>query len=101
MKIIKGFSELLKKYDALPVTGWIFIDEDVDISSKEDLKKHNYYLPENDDEEFEMEDERSTFIEAPTFKDIVINKRTHNQKATGDEILDAVIYYLENDDFQD
>ncbi|MGO4743573.1 DUF7716 domain-containing protein [Serratia quinivorans] len=101
MKVIKGFSGLLKEYDALPETGWIFIDDDVDTNLKSDLQKQNYYLPENDDEEFEMEEERSTFLEAPTFKDIVINKRNHNQQATEDEMLDAVIYYLENDDFQD
>ena len=48
-----------------------------------------------------MEEKRSTFLETPIFKDIVINKRSYNQQATEDEILGAVIYYLENDDFQD
>ncbi|CAI0692534.1 hypothetical protein FCL49_01715 [Serratia proteamaculans] len=101
MKVINGFAELLKVYDSLPNSGWIFIDHDFDTSSKSDLLNRDYYLSENDDEEFEMEEDKSTFLESPIFKDIVINKLKHNQQASKDEMLDAAIYYLENDDFLD
>lgn len=101
MKVINGFDALLKNYQSLPEAGWIFIDEDFDVLSKEDILKKNYYLSEDDDEGIDMEDNYSTFLESPTFKDLVINKNNHNPKSTRDEIIDAVIYYLENDDFLD
>lgn len=101
MVIIKGFDDLLKDYKSLPDAGWLFIDEDFDVISKDDILNKNYYLSQNDDEEAGMEDSHSTFLESPTFKDILINKINHNPKATRGEIIKAVIYYLENDDFLD
>ncbi|MEJ5113597.1 DUF7716 domain-containing protein [Erwinia billingiae] len=101
MRVIKGIDTLLKEYKALPDTGWLFIDEDFDVVSKNDILNKNYYLAQDDDEEEEMEDSHSTFLESPTFKDIVVNKLNHNPKATRDEIIEAIVHYLENDEFLD
>lgn len=101
MRVIKGFDALLNGYESLPESGWLFIDEDFDIVSEEDIVAKNYYISESDSEEIDMEDSYSTFLESPTFKDVVINKTNHHPKATIGEIISAVIYYLENDDFLD
>ncbi|YCH29938.1 hypothetical protein M1D48_17640 [Erwinia sp. D4-22] len=101
MKLIKGFEELLSRYQSLPDSGWIFIDNEFDVSSKEDILNKNYYFSEDDDEEIEMEDSYTTFLEAPTFKDIVVNKYNNKINASRDELISAVIYYLDNDDFLD
>ncbi|MHC5178238.1 DUF7716 domain-containing protein [Serratia rhizosphaerae] len=101
MIVINGFSELLKMKDGLPDVGWLYVSPSFSLSSEEDIVNGSYYIAENEDEEMDFEESYGTFLEAPIFKDIVINKRNHNQQATEDEILGAVIYYLENDDFQD
>ncbi|QNK33664.1 hypothetical protein HF675_06300 [Serratia sp. JUb9] len=101
MIVINGFSELLKMKDGLPDVGWLYVSPSFSLSSEEGIVNGSYYIAENEDEEMDFEESYGTFLEAPIFKDIVINKRNHNQQATEDEILGAVIYYLENDDFQD
>lgn len=101
MRVIKGFDALLNDYKSLPESGWLFIDQDFDTASEKDILTKSYYISESDDEEIDMEDSYSTFLESPTFKDVVINKTNHHPKATRDEIISAVIYYLENDDFLD
>ncbi|BDR55754.1 DUF7716 domain-containing protein [Xylocopilactobacillus apis] len=105
MKTVKGFDGLLveAKNKTLPNVGWLYVDKDFDLDSKMDILNKNYYLAETNDESFDMQenDELRTFLESPTFCDIVDNKLEHHPNSTKDELLDAVVYYLEEDDFLD
>lgn len=99
MKKYTGFKDILENYKELPDSGWIGIKDD--FSDREDIKTLNFYVPENIAEKIDIEDNYEEFLEAPTFKDIVSNKLEHHPKSTLDEILGAVVYYFNNDDFED
>ena len=99
MKIFNGLKELLSAFNDIPDSGWISVLED--FSTKENVEKISYYIAETEEEQFDLEDNYEDFLEAPTFKDIVINKREHNPNVSLEDIAGAVIYYLEKDDFED
>lgn len=103
MRTIKGFNNLLTEVKTLPDVGWLYVDVDFSLDSKEDILEKNYYIAENRDESFDMEENQGikTFLEAPTFSDIIENKFAHHPSATKEELIEAVIYYLEEDDFLD
>lgn len=101
MIVIEGFNKLLQMKDSLPDVGWLYIAPSFNLSSKENIVNGSYYLAQNEDEEMDFEDNYGTFLEAPIFKAIIDNKLEHNPSSGGDELLNAVRYYIENDDFQD
>ncbi|CDL82251.1 DUF7716 domain-containing protein [Xenorhabdus szentirmaii] len=103
MKTIKGFDGLLVIYKELEDAMGFFVDPDF----KNEINCINdatYYLSETRDEDFdmeEMEDEYKTWLDYQTFRAIIDNKLEHHPNATRDELLEAVVYYLEEDDFLD
>ncbi|ERK17782.1 hypothetical protein L579_2736 [Pantoea sp. AS-PWVM4] len=101
MIIISGFDDLLSKYKQLPDVGWLYVEGDFDLESKDDVLNGKFYIAENEDEEMDFEENYGTFLEAPIFKAIVENKLEHHPKSNKDDLFDATIYYLENDDFLD
>lgn len=103
MRTIKGLDGLLSEVKTLPNVGWLYVDKDFNLKSKMDILNKNYYLAESRDESFDMaeNDKIRTFLESPIFCDIIDNKFNHHPAATKDDLLDAVIYYLEEDDFLD
>ncbi|EDW6546221.1 hypothetical protein YI89_004617 [Salmonella enterica subsp. enterica] len=103
MRIIKGFDDLLSETKTFPDVGWLYVDKDFNLQSQLDIESKNYYLAEDRDESFDMadNDKIKTFLEAPTFCDIIDNKFNHHPNANRDELLEAVIYYIEEDDFLD
>lgn len=101
MITINGFDELLQKCNDLPNVGWLYVDTDFDLESKNDILNKKYYLAENDDEEMEFDDKYGTFLESPILKAIIENKTEHHPNASKEELLKAVTYYLEIDDFLD
>ncbi|MBS9444434.1 DUF7716 domain-containing protein [Photorhabdus heterorhabditis] len=103
MKMINGFDSLLAIYEELPGIGGFFVDADY-ISNSSYINNANYYLPDTEEEDedmYEMEDKYKSWLEYPTFKAIINNKLEHHPNATRDELLEAVVYYLEEDDFLD
>ena len=101
MKTINGFDELLANVNALPDAGWLYVDTDFDLESKSDILQKKYYLAETEGEEMDFEENFGTFVEAPIFRAIIENKLEHHPEAEKSALLNAVIYYLENDDFLD
>lgn len=101
MKTILGFEKLLKVRPDLPDYGWIYIDKHFDTESPSDIINGQYYISENDEDEMLLEGNYSTFLEAPIFNAVVENKLVNTPNSGSDELIDAIIYYLENDDFQD
>lgn len=105
MKNINGFDELLKhaKNKMLPDSGWIYVNKNFDLKATTDFFNGLYLIPENRDESFEMEenDNIKTLLESPTLSDIIDNKFEHHPESSNDELLEAIIYYLEEDDFLD
>lgn len=103
MRIIKGFDSLLSEVKTLPDVGWLYVDKEFNLKSKMDILNKDYYLAGNRDESFDMaeNDKIRTFLESPTFCDIIDNRLNHHPNSNRDELLEAVIYYLEEDDFMD
>ncbi|EEH2569730.1 hypothetical protein GYD59_004558 [Salmonella enterica] len=103
MRTIKGFDGLISELKTLPDVGWLYVDKEFNLKSTIDIVNKNYYLAENREESFDMaeNDNIRTFLESPTFCDIIDNKLSHHPNANEDELLEAVIYYLEEDDFLD
>ncbi|WP_445497329.1 DUF7716 domain-containing protein [Photorhabdus sp. SF281] len=103
MRTIKGFDGLLSIYKERPEAWYFFVGSDF-MNEISCINNANYYLPETRDEEEdmdEMEDKYKGWLEYATFLDIIDNKLKHHPNATRDELLDSVIYYLEEDDFLD
>lgn len=100
MKAIKGFEGLLSIYKELPKVGGFYVDE-IFNNDKNMILKSNYYLAESEGEDDEMEDDYKAWLEYPTFKAIIENKLEHHPGSEKEDLLDAVIYYLENDEFLD
>ena len=100
MKTIKGFDSLLAIQKGLPNVGGFFVDKNFS-NDRSVIKNAEYYLAESEEEDEDMEYDYATWIEYPTFKAIIENKLEHHPAASNEELLDAVIYYLEMDDFLD
>lgn len=99
MKSYHGIKGLLDSFDEIPESGWISIKEA--FSEQDDTEALTFYIAENIEEKIDLEDNYDGFLEAPTFKDIVTNKQDHNPNVTLNEIIHAVNYYFEHDDFED
>ena len=99
MKKLVGFERLLAECNALPHVGWIFVDRGFDKASVQRLLTATFYVPENDDDEFFGEDYLTTWIEAPTFQQVI---RVRNRSLSEPDVglyAEAAIHYLEADDF--
>ena len=105
MKTATGFTNLLKISKNIPnfEVWYIFVDLDFD-HTKKCIESANYYLSETRDEEedmYEQEDKYLAWLEYATFLDIISNKLEHHPNASEDDLLEAMMYYLEQDDFLD
>ncbi|WP_036771231.1 DUF7716 domain-containing protein [Photorhabdus australis] len=103
MQTVKGFDGLLSIYRELDEAWCFFVDVGF-INESNDIDKATYYLPETEDEledMDELEDKYKSWLEYQTFRAIIDNKLEHHPNATRDELLEAVVYYLEEDDFLD
>ncbi|QJI39410.1 hypothetical protein HKK52_00140 [Pseudomonas sp. ADAK2] len=101
MKEYKGFASLLDNIDRLPDVGWLFVDSTMDRASKDSVKSAVFYTAEDDAEEVFFENSKRVFVECPTMLDIkrVVDKRAST--ADLETYLEAVLYYLINDDFKE
>ena len=105
MITVTGFTNLLKISKNIPYSeAWgLFVDLDFD-DTKKCIESANYYLaetPEEDDDMDEQEDKYLAWLDYGIFLDIIDNKLEHHPNASEDDLLEAVIYYLEEDDFLD
>lgn len=101
MKVYNGFYQLLQERDALPETGWIFVDKGKDIDSLAVARDANYYVAESEIEEIDFERSKRTFVECPTLLDVVSVLDRRPEKASAEDYLDAVIFYRQNDSFKE
>lgn len=101
MKTFAGIKDLVANKANLPDVGWLFVDKTFDLTSRSDIQRKNFYLAENDDEEIAAEKMYRTWLESPTFLDVLNLKTDANPNATLDDVTDAAIYYLEHDTFMD
>jgi hypothetical protein len=99
MITVNGISNLIAARETLPKTGWLFIEKNFDKVSPSHIAKKNFFIAENDDEEIDAEKKFNTWLEIPTFFDVLITALEENPEATPDDVIDAAIYYLENDTF--
>ena len=100
-----GFTNLLKisKNFSYYEAWGLFVDLDFD-NTKKCIESANYYLAETREEYDDMDEQKDKYrswLEYATFLDIISNKLEHHPNASEDDLLEAVIYYLEEDDFLD
>ncbi|OCG41263.1 hypothetical protein A9G29_07655 [Gilliamella sp. Fer2-1] len=103
MITIKGLADLIAHNVTATESKWYFVDKKFNNSLKDDILNSNYYIADDDEEEFDLEDniKYKTFLDSATFQSIIYNKLEHHPNATTDQLLDAIIYYLKEDDFLD
>jgi len=99
MRNIIGIKNLLENKLSLPKTGWIFTDNNVDSENPDILKIAVFYIPENEDDEFDGEDTLSTLVETPIFLAICANREKNLESPTDQQYIEALIHYLKYDDF--
>lgn len=103
MKLVNGFSELLKYRNELEEPWCIFVNSDFQGNAQE-IKNGIYYLPESEDEMEDMDEQSNKYkmwLEYATFVDVLDNKIEHHPTASENDFLEAIVYYLEEDDFLD
>ncbi|NHZ36922.1 hypothetical protein [Massilia rubra] len=94
-----GIDELLAHRDAFPESGWIFVEKTFDTVSELHIREEPFFIAENDDEEFDLEETHRTWLEAPMFLAIVQARLEKNHAAPTGELIAAAIHYLEKDTF--
>lgn len=115
MKHYTSLSELVKDKDSYPSSGRIFAQR----VKFDDLANSEYWIVSSQEAKMldYIEDERGAripvslasfdvkrLLDVQTFQDIIDNKLEHNPNLSlekTDIFLEAIIYYLENDDFLD
>ncbi|HCC5837561.1 DUF7716 domain-containing protein [Citrobacter farmeri] len=103
MRSIKGFYDLLDIYKELEEPWCFFVDVNFE-NEINFIRTAVYFLADTEDEFDEMDDTSDKYkpwLEYQVFQAIIDNKLEHHPAATKDDLLDAVIYYLEEDDFLD
>lgn len=99
MRTFSGIDDLLAQRATFPDSGWIFVDKDVEPISEAQLRARQFFMAEDGDEEFDMEDTHRTWLEAPMFLAIVQQRLEKNRAAPVSEIIAAAIHYLDKDTF--
>jgi hypothetical protein len=99
MKTLIGLKSLIAERNALPQVGWIFVERGFDKASIEALINAQFYIPENDDDEFFGEDNLATWMEAPIFVRVLRLRNKSIPTPTLEQYANAAIHYLEKDDF--
>ena len=105
-----GFESIRKAYKEMPPAGSIYTSVRIDSTSI--LNATYFVIPSLEienyvDEEGEYVPDQVagkgyySWLEAPTFADIIIDKLEQNSSATLDDFIEAVLYYLEYDNFID
>ncbi len=99
MKTVVGLKALIEMRNSLPNVGWIFVDTEVDKTSLSSTLQAKFYIPENDEDEFFGEDNLMTWLEAPTFSDILTLRDKNMKMPTVEQYGEAALHYLKMDDF--
>lgn len=94
-----GISELIDGKAKLPVTGWLFTEKSFDMVSPIDIATKCFMIAENDVEEIDAEKNMETWSEILTFLDVLELTLNKNPEPATDDIIQAAIFYLENDAF--
>lgn len=99
MKKVKGLQALICMREELPEVGWIFVDRELVKTSVTELEAATFYVAESEEDEFHGEDNFATWLEAPTFL-ATLELREKNLHSPGlKQYAEAIIHYLEEDDF--
>ena len=99
MKTVKGLQALIAGKQDLPKVGWIFVAKGFDKASADALIGAAFQIPEDEDDEFYGEDHLATWLEVPTFLAVLELREKHLKDPTVEDVANAAVYYIENDDF--
>ncbi|MCL1918914.1 MAG: hypothetical protein FWG14_11450 [Peptococcaceae bacterium] len=99
MKTVKSLQALIAARQDLPKVGWIFVDKKFDKTSVDMLIGATFHIQEDDEDEFYGEENFDTWLEAPTFLDVLELREKHLNNPTAEDYALACTHYLEMDDF--
>ncbi|WP_322049611.1 hypothetical protein [Paraburkholderia sp. J67] len=99
MNTLQGLQALITEKQGLPKVGWIFVDKNFDKTSAVALLGAVFHIPENEDDEFYGEDYLASWLEIPTFLAVIELRGKQLKDPNVEDIANAAVYYLENDDF--
>ena len=98
-----GIKNLIDSKESLLGYGFLYTLKNDDVETAEGLLKCTFLLPENESDEFFIENNKDyqNWLEFPTFIDIIDNYIENYSDATTNSLINAVLHYWDNDDFLD
>lgn len=98
-----GIKNLIDSKENLLGYGFLYTLKNDDVETAEGLLKCTFLLPENESDEFFIENSKDyqNWLEFPTFIDIIDNYIENYSDATTNSLINAVLHYWDNDDFLD
>ena len=103
MQIFKGIQTLIAAVGSLPDCGFLYITGNSDTDTPTGLQSCTFLLPDTEEDELFIEDnsDYNSWLEAPTFSDIIENYTSKHPNASEADLIRAVLHYWEKDDFLD
>ena len=98
-----GIKNLIDSKESLLGYGFLYTLKNDDVETAEGLLKCTFLLPENESDEFFIENNKDyqNWLEFPTLIDIIDNYIENYSDATTNSLINAVLHYWDNDDFLD
>ena len=103
MQTFKGIQTLIAAVGSLPDYGFLYITGNSDTDTPAGLQSCTFLLPDTEEDELFIEDnsDYNSWLEAPTFYDIIENYTSKHPNASEADLICAVLHYWEKDDFLD
>lgn len=103
MQTFKGIQTLIAAVGSLPDCGFLYITGNSDTDTPAGLQSCTFLLPDTEEDELFIEDnsDYNSWLEAPTFSDIIENYASKHPNASEADLIRAVLHYWEKDDFLD
>lgn len=98
-----GIKNLIDSKESILGYGFLYTLKNDDVETAEGLLKCTFLLPENESDEFFIENNKDyqNWLEFSTFIDIIDNYVENYSDATTNSLINAVLHYWDNDDFLD
>ena len=103
MQTFQGIQTLIAAVGSLPDCGFLYITGNSDTDTPAGLQSCSFLLPDTEEDELFIEDnsDYNSWLEAPTFSDIIENYTRKHPNASEAALIRAVLHYWEKDDFLD
>lgn len=101
MKTCDSLAALIHARETISPYGWIFVEKNIDKRSVTGALQAQFFIQENDDDEFFGELHLATWMETPIFIQILQSCEKRMTVSTLTQYAEALVHYLVHDDFMD